>query len=225
MYASTRQVYGRARSLPVDEDCIPDPLDFNGIHKLAATHYHLALARLGELDTIVLRLSNVYGPRMALELPQQGFLGTFVRLALDGEPITLYGNGDSLRDPVYVDDVVEAFLLAGAAQTHRSLIYNVGGPEPLAIREIAEVFTVAAGLPAVMRVAFPENRKAIDIGSYYSNSDRIRRELGWSPRTRLRNGVDHTVSFYREHLNSYRHLPDVRLGVEALVAAKKLAAL
>lgn len=203
VFASTRQVYGRARRLPVDETRRPNPTDFNGIHKLAATHYHLMLSRMGELDAIVLRLSNVYGPRMALDLPQQGFLATFVRRALLGERLIVYGDGSSLRDPVYIDDAVEAFLLAGTARAQKSIIYNVGGPEVHSVSQIAAIVSASAGLPDAIRTPFPVARNAIDVGSYYSNSHRIARELGWQPRTQIRDGMERTLAYYRQHLGSY----------------------
>lgn len=225
VFASTRQVYGRARHLPVDENKRLDPVDFNGIHKLAATHYHVMLSRMGELDAIVLRLSNVYGPRMALDLPHQGFLGTFLRLALTGGPLTVYGDGSALRDPVYIDDAVEAFLLAGAAASHKSTVYNVGGPEAHSVNEIAGFITAAAGLPDAIQTPFPVMRKAIDVGSYYSNSHRIQRELGWRPRTLFRDGIEKTLAYYGEHLKSYLRLPEAFPGLRAIPLEERAAEL
>ena len=224
VYASTRQEYGRVRTLPVDEKCRPEPVDFNGIHKLAAAHYHRMLTGVGELDAIVLRLTNVYGPRMALDLPQQGFLGNFIRLAVTGEPLTVYGGGGSLRDPVYIDDVVDAFLLAGTA-ARKSMVYNVGGPESLSIRAIAEIVTAAAGLPVIIQRPFPEMQKAIDIGSYSSNSCRIGRELGWHAQTPFCDGVAQTLDYYRKHRNAYCRLREPQAEVEALALGNRAAAL
>ena len=144
VYAGTRQVYGKPTYLPVDELHAAHPFDFNGVHKWAADQYHLLLARHGDLDCVVLRLSNVYGPRMALRLPQQGFLGVYFRKALAGEPIPIYGDGSQLRDPVHVDDVVNAFLAAGSAPSLASRIFNVGGPHALALCLVLQVHRVAS---------------------------------------------------------------------------------
>ena len=113
VYAGTRQAFGRPEYLPVDEGHPVRPVDFNGVHKYAATMYHVMMSDLGQLDAIVLRLTNVYGPRMSLNVAGQGFLGVFFRRALLHEPIAVYGDGEQLRDPAYVDDVVDAFLAAG----------------------------------------------------------------------------------------------------------------
>ena len=115
VYASTRQIYGAPRYLPVDEAHPILPVDFNGVHKYAGTSYHLLYHAMGRLDTRVLCLTNVYGPRMALHIPGQGFLGSFLRRVLLGQHLEVFGDGRQLRDPVFVDDAVDAFLAAGAA--------------------------------------------------------------------------------------------------------------
>ncbi|MGQ9633882.1 MAG: NAD-dependent epimerase/dehydratase family protein [Bryobacteraceae bacterium] len=115
VYAGTRQIYGKPLSLPVDENHPFRPVDFNGVHKAAAVQYHLLCAEMGQLDAVVLNLTNIYGPRMALWEPCQGFLGTFLRRMLLRQPLEVFGDGRQLRDPLYVDDAIDAFLLAGAA--------------------------------------------------------------------------------------------------------------
>jgi nucleoside-diphosphate-sugar epimerase len=203
VFASTRQVYGRPRRLPVDESHPLDTIDFNGIHKLAASQYHLLLSSLGELDAVVLRLTNVYGPRMALHLPWQGFMAVFLRAALLGEPLRVFGDGQQLRDPAYVEDVVSAFLLAGAAERPPSRIYNVGGSEALELAAIAGGFARAGGGSPVSCVPFPEGRKAIDIGSYRTDWSRMERELNWRPSISFAEGTARTFEYYRGCLGRY----------------------
>lgn len=203
VYASTRQVYGAPNYLPVDETHPVQPVDFNGIHKYAATAYHLLLTELGELDAVVLRLTNVYGPRMALSIPCQGFLSTFLRRLLLGQTVEVFGDGNQLRDPLYVDDAVEAFLAAGKVATPPSRLYNVGGPEALRLKDIAAMAAEAAGGAGIRLRPFPEDRKAIDIGSYSTDNSRIRRELGWSPTTRFQDGIARTLDYYRRDLEHY----------------------
>ncbi len=203
VYAGTRQVYGVPEYLPVDERHPVNPVDFNGVHKYAATQYHLMLSRLGRIDAAVLRLTNVYGPRMALDVPCQGFLSTYFRKALFGQGLEVYGDGRQLRDPLYVDDAVEAFLLAGLAPELAPHAYNVGGPAALTVEEIASAITAAAGLPALQLREFPEARKAIDIGSYHTDSTLIREQLQWRAATSFKAGVASTLAYYGEHLERY----------------------
>lgn len=203
VYAGTRQIYGAPRYLPVDEDHPANPIDFNGVHKRAAMMYHLLYAQQEKLDAVVLNLTNVYGPRMALNVPNHGFLSTYVLRAALREPLEIYGDGLQLRDPVFVDDVVQAFLIAGAVPGPPSRVYNVGGPSPLPIRQIAETLQRAAGLPPATFRAFTPEQKSIDIGSFYTDTGRIRRELGWTPMVEFEAGIRKTLTFYEEELEHY----------------------
>jgi UDP-glucose 4-epimerase len=227
IYAGTRQVYGRPLYLPVDENHPFQPVDFNGIHKAAAIQQHLMYDRLGVLEAVVLNLTNVYGPRMALWEPCQGFLGGFLRRLLLGQRLEVFGDGRQLRDPLYVDDAVEAFLLAGAAPRVPSPLYNVGGPEALTLWEIATLAHSLAGGPDPVLKPFPPERKQIDIGSYQTNWTRIRAELGWAPRTRFADGLSRTLAFYRSaarHFLGPGHRVGCGLTEEAAAAAGAKAA-
>jgi nucleoside-diphosphate-sugar epimerase len=206
VYAGTRQVYGIPRYLPVDEKHPIDPVDYNGVHKFAATQYHMMLTRMGALDAVVLRLTNVYGPRMSLSAPNQGFLGTFLKYLLKGKPLCVFGDGMQLRDPVYVDDAVEAFLLLGLQKELTDRSFNMGGPEVLSLGEIACSASRTAGMPEPQTVPFPSHLKAIDIGSYYSDSTRLRSSTGWTPKVDVAEGFARALEFYRPRLTHY--LPD-----------------
>ncbi len=202
VYAGTRQVYGVPEFLPVDERHPIHPVDFNGVHKAAAALYHHVLSQTGQIDATVIRLTNVYGPRMALDRPQQGFLSTFLRRLLLHQPLAIFGDGTQLRDPVYIDDAVDAFLRAGSASLpHR--VYNVGGPEALSLRKIAETASAIAGVDAPSTHPFPEEVRPIDIGSYVTDWSRIHAGLGWQPGVRFDEGFRRTLAYYRENLDHY----------------------
>jgi nucleoside-diphosphate-sugar epimerase len=205
VFASTRQIYGIPQSLPVGEDHPVEPVDYNGVHNYAAEHYHWLLSRLGRIDAVILRLTNVYGPRQALHLPAQGVLGVFLRQALEGLRIRLFGDGMQLRDPIHVDDAVSAFLLAGTVSiSEKQRVINVGSGMPVSLREIATILCEEAGLPEPEAVPFPEEYKRIDIGDYYSCIDRARQMLGWQPRVELREGLRQTLDFFRGRRGQYR---------------------
>ena len=197
VYASTRQIYGIPQYLPVDESHPIRPVDFNGIHKYAATCYHLLWSELGRIDARVLCLTNVYGPRLALWLSGQGFLANFLRRGLLEQTIEVFGDGRQLRDPVYVDDVVDAFLLAGAAADPQSRFWNVGGQQALALADIAAMVSASAGAPTPVCRPFPADHKGIDIGSYCSDSTKIREELGWYPRIAFEEGVRRSWEYFQ----------------------------
>jgi UDP-glucose 4-epimerase len=204
VYAGTRQVCGRPRYLPVDEDHPIDPVDFNGIHKRAAEHYHLMLSRDGQVDAIVLRLTNVYGPRLAIGVSGQGFLPAFLGRVLRGEGLEVFGDGSQLRDPVYVDDVVDAFLLAAVQPTGGDRLFHLGGPEPLSLLEIARRISEEAGIAAeVVRRPFPVEHLAFDIGSYTTDDRRLQAAMNWAPGTGFTDGIRQTLAYFRQHRVNY----------------------
>lgn len=209
VYASTRQIYGAPRYLPVDELHPIQPVDFNGIHKYAATAYHLLFSEMGRIDARVLCLTNVYGPRLALSLTGQGFLANFLRRGLLEQPIEVFGDGRQLRDPVYVDDAVDAFLLAAAAEKPPSRCWNVGGPQTRSLAEIASVVSSAAGAPAPVLRPFPMEHKGVDIGSYATDCTRIRQELGWRPRIAFEEGVRRSLEYFENEFPYYLSPEDV----------------
>jgi len=209
VYAGTRQIYGRPERLPVGEDHPIRPVDVNGASKAVAEYYHLVYHEGFGLRTCSLRLTNVYGPRQLIRHPRLGFIGWFIRLAVEGRDVTVYGDGSQLRDFVYVDDVVDAFLRAGASDACNGRVFNVGGSQPISLRALAELLVEIAGTGQVRLVEWPADRKAIDIGSFYTDWTRFRDTAGWQPRRDLRDGLARTISYYRDHLSHYVELvPD-----------------
>lgn len=198
VHTSTRQVYGRPRYLPVDEDHPTFPADANGIDKLAGEQYHLLYSRVHGMRISALRLTNVYGPRQCLAREGLGFLPVFVRRALRGEPITVFGEGEQLRDCVHVDDVVHALALAALSPDAPGEVFNIGHPEYHSLREIAGIVVEAAGQGEVTTIAWPAELVGIDIGSFHTDFSKAKRVLGWEPSIGLAEGMARTIDFYRE---------------------------
>jgi UDP-glucose 4-epimerase len=203
VFTSTRQVYGNPIYLPLDEQHRVAPLDVNGINKLAAEHYHLLYQRVYGTRAVCLRLTNTYGPRQLIHHNRQGFIGWFIRQAVEGGVIELYGEGRQRRDMNYVGDVVEALLLAGASEAAEGEIYNLGGDEPVSLVELAEELISITGRGTVRTVPFPQERQLIDVGNTHSSFAKIEAALGWRPRTPLREGLRRTVEFYERHRAHY----------------------
>jgi UDP-glucose 4-epimerase len=203
VYAGSRQQYGRPRYLPLDEHHPLEAIDVNGINKTAAESATLLYHRVHGLQTCSLRLTNTYGPRMQMRHPRQGFVPWFVRRAIEGEEIELYGGGGSLRDFNEVEDVVDAFLLAGASEEAVGEAFNLGHPEAVTIREFAETLIEVAGSGSLTERPFPPDRAEIDIGSVFTNYGKIHGLLGWEPRVGLREGLAKMVDYYRENREHY----------------------
>jgi UDP-glucose 4-epimerase len=202
VFASTRQLYGRPDYLPVDETHPIRPVDVNGINKLAGECFHLLYSRVHRITATALRLTNTIGPRMRIKDARQTFVGVWIRRVLEEQPLEVWG-GAQLRDFTYVDDAVDAFLLAGVHPKAAGKIYNLGGPPPIALEALAELLVTVNGGGAFVVRAFPADRKKIDIGDYYADDRLIRRELGWRPRTDLKAALAKTLAYFRRELRYY----------------------
>ncbi|WP_302616649.1 NAD(P)-dependent oxidoreductase [uncultured Desulfovibrio sp.] len=202
VFAGTRQIYGRPDYLPVDEAHPIRPVDINGIHKVAGEWYHTLYTTVYGVQSTVLRLTNTYGPCMRIKDARQTFVGVWVRLALEGKPFEVWG-GQQLRDFTYVDDCVDAILLAAAHPRANGRVYNLGGDSVVSLRELADLLTDLHPDVSYILREFPAERKKIDIGDYYSNDARIREELGWQTKTSLRDGLVKTLAYFKPRLNQY----------------------
>jgi UDP-glucose 4-epimerase len=207
VYASTRQIYGRPDFLPVTEQHLVRPTDVNGVNKAAGEYYHLVYNNVFGVRACALRLTNVYGPRQLIKHNRQGFIAWFIRLAVEGKEIHVFGDGSQIRDFVYVDDAVEAFLLAGMCDPCNGEAFNVGGLEPIAHRDLVKLLVELAGAGGYRFVEWPAEKKVIDIGSFYADSSRFMQISGWRPSIGLREGLARTIDYYRAHFDKYVEVP------------------
>jgi UDP-glucose 4-epimerase len=203
VFASTRQIYGVPDYLPLDERHLLHPTDVNGINKMAGEWYHIVYNNVYDLHAVSLRLTNTYGPGQLMKHNRQGFIGWFIRQAVRGEEIEIYGDGEQIRDLNFVDDVVDAFLRAAASDEGNGQIYNLGSDEPISLKALAEILVELAGQGSYRLVPFPAERKRIDVGNVYSSYFRIRDHLGWRPTTSLREGLARTIEYYRQYREHY----------------------
>jgi UDP-glucose 4-epimerase len=203
VYASTRQIYGKPDYLPVDERHLLHPVDVNGVNKMAGEWYHILYNNVYGIRACALRLTNTYGPRMRVKDARQTFLGIWIKRLIDEEPIQVFGDGSQIRDFNYVDDVVEALLLAGASSAADGGIFNLGSDETINLRDLAALLIDINGGGSFEIVPFPPDRKAIDIGDYYADYRLIQGRLGWRPKVPLREGLRRTLEFYRREREYY----------------------
>ncbi|MBT3381113.1 MAG: NAD-dependent epimerase/dehydratase family protein [Lentisphaerae bacterium] len=202
VFASTRQIYGRPDYLPVDEKHLVRPVDVNGINKMAGEWYHILYHNVYGIRACALRLTNTIGPRMRIKDARQTFLGIWVRCVVEGKPFEVWG-GEQRRDFTYVDDAVDAFLLAAADERAPGKIFNLGDEHVVSLRDLADMLVATTNGASYTVKQFPAERKRIDIGDYYGNYSLIKDTLGWEPKVALPEALAETVDFYREFLSEY----------------------
>lgn len=202
IYSSTRQIYGKPQYLPVDENHPIEPPDINGINKMAAEQYHTLYAKVHGLKTVSLRLTNTYGPRQLIKNARQGFIGWFLNRALSESTIELFGGGEQIRDFTYVDDVVDALILASRTPDCLGSCYNLGG-EKASLRQVAELLVALCNQAKIKIIPFPVERKKIDIGDFYGSYEQFGKVSGWRPKTGLLQGLQTMVEYFRKYKEFY----------------------
>lgn len=203
VFASSRFVYGRVEYNPVDEKHPLNCLSIYGIHKLAGEKYHRFFYEMYGIPTVSLRIANPYGPRQQMKHSKYGIVNWFIRLALEGKPLTIYGEGFQKRDYVYVGDIAEAFLLAALSDKTIGQVYNVGSGEGVRFRDMANLIAEMIPGTSVIETEWNPGSYFVETGDYVSNIGRICEDTGWGPKVSLREGIQRTVEYYKRYKEFY----------------------
>lgn len=203
VFASTRQIYGKPEYLPVDEQHPLRPTDINGVNKMAGEWYHILYNNIHGIKTVCLRMTNTYGPRLLMKHNRQGFIGWFVRRLIEGKEIEIYGNGKQLRDLNYIDDALEALLIAGCDGSLSGQIFNLGNSPPISLEEIAKLLIKISGSGSYRFTLFIKELKKIDIGHYYSSYEKFKNATGWEPQVSYEEGFRKMISYYKKYWRHY----------------------
>ena len=203
VFASTRQIYGKPNYLPVDEKHPRDPVDVNGINKIAGEQYHILYQEVYGIESSVLRLTNTYGPRMRIRDARQTFLGIWIRNLLEGKPIQVFGDGKQRRDYNYVEDVLDALLIAATEKNAIGKAYNLGSPEPLSLEDTAKIICQKTEVGDYQMIPFPEDRKAIDVGDFICDYSAFRDQFGWEPKVIFEDGIQRSLEYFQKDIEHY----------------------
>lgn len=202
VFAGTRNQYGKAKYLPVDENHPQEPTDINGINNIAAEKYHLMYTNVYGIKTVSLRMTNTFGPRHQMRHPRQGVLNWFIRQIIDNEEVKIYGDGKQIRDVNYIDDVINALLLVGSSETGWGEAYNLGGT-PVSLVDFVKKTIKTYGKGSYQLVPYPEERKTIEIGDYIASWKKIKKAYGWQPKVFLEEGIEKTIAYYKKYKKHY----------------------
>ena len=203
VFASTRQIYGKPNYLPVDEKHPRHPVDVNGINKIAGEQYHILYQEVYGIESSVLRLTNTYGPRMRIRDARQTFLGIWIRNLLEGKPIQVFGDGKQRRDYNYVEDVLDALLIAATEKNAIGKAYNLGSPEPLSLEDTAKIMYQKTKVGDYQMIPFPEDRKAIDVGDFICDYSAFRDQFGWEPKVSFEDGIQRSLEYFQKDIEHY----------------------
>jgi UDP-glucose 4-epimerase len=203
VFASTRQIYGKPKYLPVDEKHPRHPVDVNGINKIAGEQYHILYQEVYGISSSVLRLTNTYGPRMRIRDARQTFLGIWIRNLLEGKPIQVFGDGKQRRDYNYVEDVLDALLIAATENTAVGKVYNLGAPDPLTLEHTAKIMCQVIENSDYQMIPFPEERKVIDVGDFICDYSAFRDQFGWEPKVSFEEGILRSLDYFRNEIEHY----------------------
>jgi nucleoside-diphosphate-sugar epimerase len=203
VFTSSRFVYGSIEYNPVDESHPFNCLSIYGIHKLAGEKYYRFYREARGLKSVSLRLANPYGPRQQMKHSKYGIVNWFIRLALEGQPLTVYGEGRQKRDYVYVEDVAEALIQAALAPAAEGQVYNLGSG--VGTRFIDMANWIAEMIPGteLRQVEWPAYRYFVETGDYISDITLLTQTTGWRPKTSMRDGIAKTIEYYRRHQGHY----------------------
>lgn len=199
VFASSRMVYRRAPRLPVSEREATEPLTIYGIHKLTVEGYHRLYAHNHGLSTLSLRITNPYGPGQRATSGKFGLVNWFLRLATEGQPLTVFGDGSQLRDYVFINDLVEVMLRSALIKEMKGQVFNAGRGKGTRFREMADTVVAAAGRGTVQCIPWPENYARFETGDFVADIGSLSAEIGYRPATPLREGLESTLQFYREN--------------------------
>ncbi len=202
VFAGTRNQYGKAKYLPVDENHPLEPTDINGVDAIAGEKYHMMYDKVYGIRAVSLRMTNTFGPRHQMKHPKQGVLNWFLRQIMDGKRIKLMGGGGQVRDINYIDDVVDALILAGGSKKADGQVYNLGGTA-LSLLEFSKKAINIWGKGNIENIDFPKGRKNIEIGDYVANYKKITKDLGWEPKMSIDKAIERTFDYYKKYKKYY----------------------
>jgi len=197
VFAASSSAYGDTPTLPKHEGMKPDPISPYAVAKLASEHYLISFYRCYQLETVALRYFNIFGPRQDPSSPYSGVLAKFITLMLRGEPPTIYGDGEQSRDFTYIDNAVEANLLACSAPANQAAgqTFNVATGRRV---DLNETFKLLQGLTSYKGQPKYGPERGGDIKHSLADISKAEAGLGYKPKVHFEEGLRRTVEWYRK---------------------------
>lgn len=198
IFPSSRLVYGKPKSKPVDESHPLNPESIYAIHKITVEHYYLLYHKLYGINCIIFRISNPFGPYQRFGINHYGILNWFIHKALNNEEIEIYGDGSQMRDFIHIDDLVNLFMMSLGNNKMFGRVFNAGYGQGISIKHAIELISKYASNAKVCFKPWPEIDKQIETGDYVSDISLLKREIGWKPMIGIEQGIRDTMKFYED---------------------------
>ena len=203
VFTSSRFVYGSIDYNPVDEGHPFNCLSIYGIHKLAGEKYYRFYHDAHGLQTVSLRITNPYGPRQQMKHSKYGIVNWFIRLALEGKPLTVFGEGLQKRDYIFVEDLAEALVQAPLHSATDGQVYNLGSGIGTPFIDMVKLMAELVPGTEIHHLEWPKDRYFVETGDFIADIAKLKEATGWAPKTALRDGIAKTIEFYRQYRDKY----------------------
>jgi len=203
VFPGSRLQYGKIENTPTSEEHPLRPLLTYAVHKLAGERYYQLYYEHFGIRSAVVRIANPYGPRQQMKHSKYGILGWFIRLAMDGQTIKIFGEGSQTRDYVHVDDVVRAMTAVASSEQAMGKVFNVGSGVGTRFADMARMVVENVGKGNISHVPWPEDYFNVETGDFVADISKICDMTDWEPQIELSQGVKQTVEFYKTYKDYY----------------------
>jgi UDP-glucose 4-epimerase len=196
-------VYGKVEQSLVTEKCSTNPLSLYGIHKLTSEKYLLMYHKDFGIPIAILRLTNPYGPRQQVKHSKYSLVGWFIRQAIEGKTIKIFGDGAQLRDYVFVDDIVNAMLRCAKEPNAIGEVINVGSGVSTRFCDMVSAVINCVKNGKMEFIPWPNDYEKIETGDISVDISKLKTTTSWQSDITLENGIKKTFEYYKKFIENY----------------------
>ncbi len=203
LYSGSRLQFGKILKNPVAEDHPLNPLTPYAVNKTAAENLYLYYHRVFNIPVVIFRIANPYGPKCQMQHSKYSIVNWFIRSAFDNREISIFGNGNQVRDYIFVEDLADAFILAAFNDNILGEIFNVGSGIGTKFKEMVELIVNLVGRGKIDYKPWPKDYLNVETGDYVTDITKIKTMLKWMPSTSLEKGINNTILYYSNYKKYY----------------------
>lgn len=203
LYSGSRLQFGKIEQNPVSEDHPLNPLTPYAVNKTAAENLYLYYHRAFDIPVVIFRIANPYGPKCQMKHSKYSIVNWFIKNAFENKEIVVFGDGDQVRDYIYVEDLADVFISAAVNNQSSGEIFNIGSGVGTKFKDMVYTIIDVVGKGKIKNVPWPDDYQNVETGDYVTDITKIKKYLEWSPKYELREGIFRTVEFYKKNQEHY----------------------